>query len=66
MRYRSRRDLAEMATSPAFLENHAFKVAAVASTYAFVGDPARLVPAGPRMIATLVAIILALLAVLIF
>ncbi len=39
MRYRSRRDLMEIATNPAFQGSHEFKVAAIAKTFAFPGDP---------------------------
>ncbi|MEN8161295.1 MAG: hypothetical protein ABFS41_14580 [Myxococcota bacterium] len=39
MRYRSRRDLLEIATNPAFGGAHEFKVAAMAKTIAFPIDP---------------------------
>jgi hypothetical protein len=39
MRYRSRRDLFEIATNPAFSGSHEFKVAAMAKTIAFPIDP---------------------------
>jgi hypothetical protein len=39
MRYRSRRDLAEIATEPGMVESHEFKVAAMAKTVAFPIDP---------------------------
>jgi len=39
MRYRSRRDLLEIATNPAFAGSHEFKVAAMAKTIAFPIDP---------------------------
>lgn len=39
MRYRSRRDLLEIATNPAFAGAHEFKVAAMAKTIAFPIDP---------------------------
>ena len=39
MRYRSRRDLMEIATNPAFQGSHEFKVAAMAKTIAFPIDP---------------------------
>lgn len=39
MRYRSRRDLMEIATNPAFEGRHAFKVAAMKKTFAFPVDP---------------------------
>ena len=39
MRYRSRRDLLEIATNPAFRGSHEFKVAAMRKTIAFPIDP---------------------------
>ena len=39
MRYRSRRDLFEIASNPAFAGSHEFKVAAMAKTIAFPIDP---------------------------
>ncbi len=39
MRYRSRRDLLEIATNPAFSGPHEFKVAAMEKTFAFPVDP---------------------------
>ncbi len=39
MRYRSRRDLMEIATNPAFSGSHDFKVAAMRKTIAFPVDP---------------------------
>jgi hypothetical protein len=39
MRYRSRRDLAEIATNPAFSGRHEFKLAAMLKTAAFPIDP---------------------------
>jgi hypothetical protein len=39
MRYRSRRDLLEIATNPAFAGSHEFKVAAMRKTIAFPIDP---------------------------
>jgi hypothetical protein len=39
MRYRSRRDLLEIASNPAFEGSHEFKVAAMAKTIAFPIDP---------------------------
>jgi hypothetical protein len=39
MRYRSRRDLLEIATNPAFQGSHAFKIAAIEKTIAFPIDP---------------------------
>lgn len=39
MRYRSRRDMLDIATNPAFAGSHAFKVAAMRKTIAFPIDP---------------------------
>ena len=39
MRYRSRRDLMDIATNPAFQGRHDFKIAAMHKTIAFPGDP---------------------------
>jgi len=39
MRYRSRRDLLEIATNPAFKDSHEFKIAAINKTIAFPIDP---------------------------
>ena len=39
MRYRSRRDMLEISTNPAFAGSHAFKVAAMRKTIAFPIDP---------------------------
>ena len=39
MRYRSRRDLLEISTNPAFSGRHDFKIAAMAKTIAFPIDP---------------------------
>ena len=39
MRYRSRRDMLEIATNPEFAGSHEFKVAAMAKTIAFPIDP---------------------------
>lgn len=39
MRYRSRRDLLEIATNPEFAGSHEFKIAAMAKTIAFPIDP---------------------------
>lgn len=56
IRYRSRRDMMELATDPAFEPAHAFKIAALERTFAFPLDPAIAV-AGPRV---WVALLLAL------
>jgi hypothetical protein len=47
IRYRSRRDMIELATDPAFEPAHAFKIAALERTFAFPLSPAFVV-AGPR------------------
>jgi hypothetical protein len=60
IRYRSRRDMIELATDPRFAPAHAFKIAAIANTLAFPAAPA-MVPLGPRL---LVGLTLALLAAL--
>jgi hypothetical protein len=39
MRYRSRRDVLEIATNPAFRGPHQFKIAAMDKTFAFPADP---------------------------
>ena len=39
MRYRSRRDMLEIVTNPAFQGSHEFKVAAIDKTVAFPVDP---------------------------
>ncbi len=39
MRYRSRRDMMDIATNPAFQGRHEFKIAAIHKTIAFPGDP---------------------------
>jgi len=39
MRYRSRRDMAEIITNPAFQGSHEFKIAAINKTFAFPIDP---------------------------
>ncbi len=60
MRYRSRRDLMEIASNPAFAGPHAFKIAAMAKTIAFPIDPWR--HAGdPRVLLALVFAIIGLL-----
>ncbi len=59
MRYRSRRDMMDIATNPAFQGPHEFKIAAMAKTIAFPVDP--WMQAGdPRLILALVLLILAL------
>jgi len=57
IRYRSRRDMIELVTDPAFEPWHAHKLAAIASTLAFPVTPAR-VWIGPRVwVALLVALV---------
>lgn len=48
IRYRSRRDLMQLATAPGFEHAHAYKVASLASTVAFPATPA-LFFVGPRV-----------------
>ena len=48
IRYRSRRDMAELATDPKFEPAHAYKIAAMASTFAFPVAPAAIF-VGPRV-----------------
>ncbi|HAH08541.1 MAG TPA: hypothetical protein DCL48_00410 [Alphaproteobacteria bacterium] len=61
MRYRSRRDLAELATDPRFAGAHEFKFAAMPSTYSFPTQPIMLTLMKPTYF---VGLILALLAAL--
>lgn len=49
MRYRSRRDLMEIATDPAFSGRHAFKIAALEKTIAFPVEPV-LYPSDARLL----------------
>jgi hypothetical protein len=60
IRYRSRRDMAELATDPAFAKAHVFKVAAIERTLAFPAAPGFAV-LGPRV---WVALLFGLLAAL--
>lgn len=60
IRYRSRRDMIELATDPKFEPAHLFKVAAIASTLAFPLQPGFVV-VGPRI---WVALLLSLVAAL--
>ena len=48
IRYRSRRDMAELATAPEFDDSHIFKIAAMSNTLAFPVSPA-LLAGGPRI-----------------
>ena len=61
VRYRSRRDLIELASDPRFAEIHAFKLAAIANTLAFPATPSR-VNLGPRLLVPLVLALAASLA----
>jgi hypothetical protein len=61
MRYRSRRDMAEMATDPRFTDAHPFKLAAIPVTASFPTRPSFVLVLGPRI---WVALVLALLAAL--
>jgi hypothetical protein len=60
IRYRSRRDLVELASNPAFAPAHVFKIAAIENTFAFPAAPG-LVVVGPRI---WVGLVLGLLAAL--
>ena len=59
MRYRSRRDLMEIATNPAFSGRHEFKIAAIRKTLAFPIDPWGQL-GDPRLVLGLVVAVLAL------
>jgi hypothetical protein len=60
IRYRSRRDMIELATDPSFGPAHGFKIAAIASTLAFPAAPG-MVFVGPRIwIAMLLGLVAAL------
>lgn len=60
VRYRSRRDLIELATDPSFQDIHRYKLAAIANTLAFPVAPSR-IHLGPKL---LVPLLLALAAAL--
>ncbi len=62
MRYRSRRDLMEMVTTPGFGDAHSFKVAAMPNTFSFPTQPELSLYAGPRI---WVALVLALISALV-
>jgi hypothetical protein len=64
VRYRSRRDLAAILATPMFRTQHPFKLEAVRKTFAFVGDPARIIVGGPKLVVPLVLLVLALAATL--
>ncbi|MEE4302318.1 MAG: hypothetical protein V2J24_22960 [Pseudomonadales bacterium] len=59
MRYRSRRDLLEIALDPAFLEPHHYKIEALTKTIAFPVAPS-LNPGDPRLLLALVLLVLGL------
>ena len=59
LRYRSRRDLLEIAFDPAFADAHPFKIEALTKTIAFPVTPV-LHPADPRMVLALVLLIVGL------
>ncbi|MEM8768301.1 MAG: hypothetical protein AAGE43_12700 [Pseudomonadota bacterium] len=61
MRYRSRRDLLEIAGTPKFQGPHEFKIAAMARTIAFPADPWGYA-GDPRLLLALVLLIVGLLA----
>ncbi len=65
IRYRSRRDMLELATDPRFASAHEYKLAALANTLAFPVAPALQV-VGPRVWVGLVLALLAALAQLAF
>ncbi len=61
MRYRSRRDLVELATTPDFFAAHPFKAAALPNTFSFPTQPMLSLYAGPRVwVGFLLALIAAL------
>lgn len=62
MRYRSRRDLAELVADPRFGGAHEFKFAAMPTTFSFPTQPRLMALPGPRIT---VALVLALLAALV-
>jgi hypothetical protein len=64
IRYRSRRDLAEIISNPAFDSVHPYKFAAIEATRAFPVSPA-IVVLGPKLVVGLVILVLVLTAQLI-
>ena len=64
IRYRSRRDLIELVTDPRFAGAHAFKLAAIESTFAFPTTPG-LVVVGPKIWVPVALTLLAALAQLV-
>ena len=61
MRYRSRRDLLEIATNPEFLDRHDFKIAALTKTIAYPSE-SKIYMSDPRVL--LVLMLLALVALI--
>lgn len=61
IRYRSRRDMIELVNDPRFADAHAFKTAAIESTFAFPAAPAFVV-VGPRVWAGLALALVAAMA----
>jgi hypothetical protein len=59
VRYRSRRDLAQIISTPMFRSQHPFKLEAIGKTFAFPGDPARILVGGPRLLVPLLLFALA-------
>ncbi|MFN9162102.1 MAG: hypothetical protein ACK6DM_05235 [Alphaproteobacteria bacterium] len=64
IRYRSRRDLAEIISNPAFNSVHPYKFAAIEATRAFPVAPA-IVALGPKLVVGLITLVLVLTAQLI-
>jgi hypothetical protein len=62
MRYRSRRDLVELVTTPDFAAGHPFKAAAIPNTFSFPTQPMISLYAGPRIWVGLVLALVAALA----
>jgi hypothetical protein len=62
VRYRSRRDMLELATDPAFLAAHPFKTAAMPNTLSFPTQPVVSLYVGPRLSVGLVLALIAALA----
>ena len=65
MRYRSRRDLADLAFNPAFAAIHKFKIEGISQTFSFPTRPFMMMMAGPRLWVGLVLALIAALADLI-
>jgi len=66
MRYRSRRDLLEIATSPEFLKRHDFKIAALTKTIAYPTE-SRIYMSDPRFLLALILVaVVALIDIAVF